>query len=157
MWLATGCALRAVRGFRVATTQRLQIWSSQQAGTRPELLVDEVSVGNGPGTAVVLSVATDARQLALDHARQLDLARAVVIEPAAGASNTAVTNGPAAAALAESIRDIIRSIGDDELHLFMAVPAGVALLLGHWWNRIPPTVVYEHTQGGYARTFRINA
>lgn len=157
MWLATGCALRDVLGFRVATTQRLQIWSSQEVGARPDLSVEDVPVGNGPGTAVVLSIAADALKLALKHARDLGVARAVLIEPAGGASNTAVPDGPTAAAMAESIRNIIRDLDDEELHLFMAVPAGVALLLGHWWNRIRPTVVYEHTQGCYVRTYRINA
>lgn len=33
--------------------------------------------------------------------------------------------------------------GSERVHLFMACPAGVALMLGHQWNLLPATTVYE--------------
>jgi hypothetical protein len=44
-----------------------------------------------------------------------------------------------------------------KVHLFMSAPNGLALLLGHVWNRLPETVVYEHWGAGrgYFPTFRL--
>lgn len=157
MWFGAGCALRDVLGFRVATTQRGEIWSSQHVGTRPDLRIENIKLSDGPGAAVVLSIAADAKRQALDHARKLGVGHAVLIELANGPGNTAVPDGPSGAATAEAIRNIVRDLDDEELHLLMAAPAGLALLLGHRWNRISPTVVYEHTRAGYVRTYRIDA
>jgi hypothetical protein len=42
------------------------------------------------------------------------------------------------------------------LHLFFAAPAGVALMLGHHWNLMPPVTVYEHLGSSYAPTITIS-
>ncbi len=51
-----------------------------------------------------------------------------------------------------------RETGATRIHLFIAGPAGVALLLGHRRNVLPPVTVDEH-QGGvnYAPTFHFPA
>jgi len=36
------------------------------------------------------------------------------------------------------------------LHLFLAVPHGLGLLLGHLWDRMPPTLLYEDLGAGNA-------
>jgi hypothetical protein len=43
----------------------------------------------------------------------------------------------------DEMRSLLRETGARRIHLFLAAPAGLALLLGHRWNRIAPTVVYE--------------
>jgi hypothetical protein len=35
------------------------------------------------------------------------------------------------------------------LHIHMAAPQAIALMLGHHWNLTPPTTVYEHHSPGY--------
>ncbi|MFJ5865067.1 SAVED domain-containing protein [Streptomyces parvus] len=44
-------------------------------------------------------------------------------------------------------------------HLFLACPMGLALLLGHRWNRLRPTVVYEDvgTVDAYEPAFFVHA
>jgi hypothetical protein len=43
------------------------------------------------------------------------------------------------------------------IHLFMAAPAGIALMLGHWWNLLPPATVYEYipTSRTYVETITV--
>jgi hypothetical protein len=44
------------------------------------------------------------------------------------------------------------------LHLFIAAPMALALLLGHRWNRIVPTMVYEYLSApGYEAAFLVNS
>jgi hypothetical protein len=62
-------------------------------------------------------------------------------------SNQAVTGPGHAVALAQAIRNQVRQLADasrtPRLHLVLACPAGLALLLGHRWNRVPTTQLYE--------------
>ena len=162
MWFGAGCALREVLGFNVWTLQRHQIWSSDEPGEPPELATELRQVGAGAGVAVVVSVAADATAEVMTFLDGLSVGRALAIAPASGARAESVPDGPTAAALALAIRDAVRAHLDgttDEIHLFLAAPAGLALLLGHRWNALRPTVVYEHLGAGrgYARTFGIPA
>ena len=58
-----------------------------------------------------------------------------------------------------TIRDLARSharVG--QLHLFLIGPLGVAVLLGHHWNRLITTHVYEHIGGlDYVHAFTVEA
>jgi hypothetical protein len=64
--------------------------------------------------------------------------------------------------MAEGIRNFARAALDESterLHLFLAMPAGLGLLLGHRWNALRPTIVYEHlgVGRGYFSTFVVPA
>ncbi|MDI5976735.1 SAVED domain-containing protein [Amycolatopsis magusensis] len=65
----------------------------------------------------------------------------------------------AANGFAVAVRDIARQhspIG--RLHLFLIGPLGLVVLLGHHWNRVTTTHVYEHLTGSeYARAFVVRA
>ena len=65
-----------------------------------------------------------------------------------------ITSSAHATATAVGIRDVVRQLarehGAQRLHLFLAVPHGLALLLGHLWDRMPPTLVYEDLGAGNA-------
>ena len=45
------------------------------------------------------------------------------------------------------------------IHLLLAGPGGLALLLGHRWNRTRPTTIYQHLGPGrgYTPAFTVNA
>ena len=45
------------------------------------------------------------------------------------------------------------------LHLFMAGPNGLAVMLGHRWNGLRPTVVHEHlgVGRGYTPAFHVDS
>jgi hypothetical protein len=62
--------------------------------------------------------------------------------------------------IGQALLDAIRSeAGGHEppLHLFAAGPLGLSLLLGHVWNRMPETQLYDDlgVGRGYAPTFRL--
>src|SRR5581483_11701551 len=75
------------------------------------------------------------------------------IAPAAGVGPSAITGAAHAKGWALAVRDAIRTtvgkIGARRVHLFLAAPAGCALLLGHYWNRLPETQLYEDLNPGY--------
>lgn len=86
--------------------------------------------------------------------------RLVVITPPRGPRDNAVSGPADACALAVGIRDAVRREvkGYTRVHLFLAGPMGLALLLGHRWNRVAPTIVYEDLQAdGYEAAFTITA
>ena len=74
-----------------------------------------------------------------------------------------------------AVRDLLRTTSATRIHLFLATPGvrgthhadsnqgptsgAFAPLLGHRWNAMRPTIVYEHlgTGNGYAPTFLIPA
>jgi hypothetical protein len=64
-------------------------------------------------------------------------------------------------AVAQSVRDqvrnAVRSHPGTAIHLFLACPAALALDLGHRWNRIADTTVYEDLNGSYQAAFTIEA
>ncbi|MDQ2706299.1 MAG: SAVED domain-containing protein [Actinomycetota bacterium] len=77
--------------------------------------------------------------------------------PAGGADDQAIKGHGQAVAYAQQVRDLVRgelSSHPDvqRIHLFLAGPGGLALLLGHRWNRTRQTVVYEHLGAGRGYT-----
>ncbi|MCG5464850.1 SAVED domain-containing protein [Micromonospora sp. MED01] len=54
------------------------------------------------------------------------------------------------------IVEAVRRTRAPRLHLFFAAPAGATLMLGHHWNLLPPTVVYEHLGTTYAPAMTIS-
>ncbi|WP_405430563.1 SAVED domain-containing protein [Streptomyces anulatus] len=77
--------------------------------------------------------------------QNIPASRLLVLTPPAGPKDRSVLDSPAANALAVGVRDALRrpSHATSRIHLFLACPMGLALLLGHRWNRLRPTVVYE--------------
>ncbi len=65
-----------------------------------------------------------------------------------------ITSSAHATAAAVGIRDLVRQLvrehGARRLHLFLAAPHGLVLLLGHLWDRMPPTQLYEDLGVGNA-------
>src|SRR5439155_15099753 len=103
---------------------------------------------NADGLAVLVSVLTDVSG-AVGATTGLPAMRAVVeATPADGRTRLKLTAG-GARQLAGEIADAVRVartdyIGVREIHLFMAVPAGLAMLLGQLLNAVGPITVYEH-------------
>ena len=96
----------------------------------------------------------------LEHATSIGVGKVVLVAPAGGARNGVVEDGPTGTALAESVRDIVRgalNANSSEVHLYLATPAGLALLLGNRWNRLRSTVLYEFVEGTYVRAIEVPA
>jgi hypothetical protein len=158
-----GAALRMVTQTDVAVVQRGALWRSDAAYESPILPVAaEYDLGQGDDIAIGIATATvltDDVRLFLQN-QQIPVGRLVILSPPGGPRDNAVSGPEGAAALAVGIRDTARQLarGHRRVHLFLAGPMGLALLLGHRWNRVAPTIVYEDLAAlGYEAAFTVSA
>lgn len=160
---AVGYHFSDVAGFAVATQQRAETWASR-GETSPAVSVErsEIEAGRGDEVAIGVSVSNDLSDDVLGFlAREaLPVSRLVHVLPPGGVGNDAIAGDAEARGLARQIvleaRAAVRDSGAGRVHLFLTMPKGLAVLLGHVWNALPETVVYEHLLGArYAPTFRL--
>ena len=160
-WFMCGVELPDTRQHQVACKQKGQLWSSEIAPAAFELADTVVDLSQGPDLAVGLSVTNAITADVVSYCKQVNLpaARYVDLSPQGGVGPLSLPNAAAAVGWARAARDEIRAAVRDSrarrVHLFMSAPAGAALLLGHIWNRVGTTVVYEDLSPGYASTFEI--
>ena len=160
---AVGAALRQVSGFEIAAMQRGEVWSSDEAYSGATLpVIREHAIDQGDDLAVAIEVATPIVDdvMAWIREQHVPARRVVAISPAGGPRDNAVAGASDACALAVGVRDAVRRElkGCPRVHLFLAGPMGLALLLGHRWNRVAPTVVYEDLAAlGYDAAFTVPA
>lgn len=162
VWFAAGTALTEVAGARPAASQHGEIWSSEDNGAeQPQVLVmDERPVGDGADLALVIAVSTDITATVRSYLqRRPEVGTQLTLSLAPGPDRRRIGSGAEAMSAAVALRDRIRILTDERhpptLHLFLAMPGGLALLLGHLWDRMPPTQVYEDMIDGYQEAFLI--
>ncbi|MFF8442327.1 SAVED domain-containing protein [Streptomyces californicus] len=147
----TGTAFRMVTGADLAVLQRGDLWSTRDtydAECAP--VVEEYDIGQGEDLAVGINATVKAEDFTRDvleyvEGQNIPASRLLILTPPAGPKDRSVLDSAAANALAAGIRNALRRPArtTPRIHLFLACPMGVALLLGHRWNRLRPTVVYE--------------
>lgn len=158
VWFAAGAAFRHVHGFHAAAMQLDALWSSEHLGTPIEIRSDTVQAGSGPEVAVCIGIAADPTTAVRNYIESTALPAGYVtsILPVTGTGPGLIPDGPTAAATAgrvrDAVRDLIESTSADHIHLFLATPGAFALLLGHRWNALRPTTVYEHLGPGRGYT-----
>ena len=165
VWFAVGAAFRDVRGFETAGLQKDTIWSSEDLAIPGNVQAETITFGDGSDAAVAVGIAADPTSEVSGYitAGGLPIGSLVSILPHGGPSPAAVSDSATAAATAVAVRDavsdLLQATSIDHIHLFLATPGALALLLGHRWNALRPTTVYEHlgTGNGYASTFTIPA
>jgi len=158
-----GAALRMVTGTDIAVMQRGTPWPSDAPYTTPIAPTStEYHIGQGADLAIVIEVATaitaDVQTFLKDQ--HIPAARLVVLRPPGGPRDNAIAGPEQACALAVGLRDAARlaARGHSRVHLFLAAPMGLALLLGHRWNRVALTTVYEDLSAlGYEVAFTVSA
>ena len=161
LWFLAGVELPDVRGHHVACVQRGAWWTSDTTARPFEVTVTSTPLGFGRALAVGISVTNRIGDDVMEHCTRssLPVSYYVDIAPAAGSGGDALPDGASALGWARATRDAIRAAvrihRPSQIHLFLSGPAGGALLLGHAWNRVGPTLVYEHLGAGYAPTFTI--
>jgi hypothetical protein len=163
MWFAIGVRLSDIRGWVVSADQRNVEWCSSAPPAAVEAReLGRVELAQGEDLAVAIALTHD---VACDVEEYLHSSGAPVREflslgPAGGSSQTAVPNAAFAVGWAHAARarivDAVRRTHAPRLHLFFAAPAGATLMLGHHWNLLPPTVVYEHLGTTYAPAMTIS-
>jgi hypothetical protein len=158
---ALGSALRKVTGIDVAWKQGAQLWSSDHP--YPEALTPGTEVallGQGKDTAIVVDIAATATPDVIDWLQSTKTPVGAVITvsmPSGRVKDDAITDPAQVVALAVGIRDVARRAArtSPRIHLFMACPVGLALLLGHRWNRVTATLVYEDLKTEYVHAYAI--
>jgi SMODS-associated and fused to various effectors sensor domain len=162
-WFAVGAHFADSRGYRVATEQRGQLWSSDAESAECDVVTEHRNLDGGDDLALALSVTNDLSVDVENHVRSaaLPIGRFVHIAVSPRLGHEAITSAGHARAWAlkvrELVREEVRKAPIPRLHLFMSGPAGAALLLGHIWNRVPSTQLYEDLNPGYAPTILIPA
>jgi hypothetical protein len=159
---AVGVELSDVAGFSVAYRQRGQDWSSGGDLPPVELVRNELEVGQGDELAVGISIAADLTDDVVQYLNnaEVPVAAFVNLTPSGGVDRHALASPDEARGYTQALINAIRAearSGTRRLHLFQAGPVALALLLGHIWNRLPETQLYEdlRPERGYAPTFRL--
>ncbi|MER5569874.1 SAVED domain-containing protein [Streptomyces goshikiensis] len=165
MWFAVGAHFGSTAGFTVGAQARDGMWwSSVSPNSQKDLAISSVQDpcdAVGRPWAVSVSFAVDiAEEVEIFLEESLPDAhhvRARVPHP----GRAALSGLPHAQAvifqLREELRVLRRQLKPPEVHLFLAMPAACALLLGHAWDRMPPTWTYWDMgePGAYEAALRV--
>lgn len=159
--LFAGSELSRVAGFNVETETRGAVWSSDDEHPAVELDRRVIELGQGDEVAVGLSIATDLAEYVATYleAAQLSVSRLSLYSPSEGPDRESVKSPQHGLSLAYAISDALRkdTAGASRVHLFQATPMPLSLMIGHLWNRMPETQLYDDLGAGkgYTPTFRI--
>jgi hypothetical protein len=167
-----GIALPQTRQHELIWRQGQQSWTTSATKIAAPIEVQTHSLqhdtpvaANAAGLVIAVGISTDPTAEVLNYVAgsAIPATAALTITPASGTDDQSVANAGQAVALAEAIRNTARAAliaySTRTVHLFLAGPGGLALLLGHRWNKVGPTVVYEHRGAGrgYVPAFSIDA
>lgn len=165
IWFAAGTQLPRTRGYHVARLHPDgQLWSSDipLPDPLPPIKIDilrqpEVQQDLALSIAIAADPAEDVAQHLENHIPAVGHIRLTLPH---GHGSQAIADPTHAWGTAMSIRDEVRKITarirPARIHLFLATPAGLALLLGHLWDRMPDTQTYEDlSASGYQPAFLI--
>jgi hypothetical protein len=157
--LLVGSQLSEVAGFRVAVMGREGEWCSDGSQGPFELVRTPTEIGEGEDVAVALALSQDIIEdvTAFITESQLPVDRLWVYSAGTGPSRKSLPNVGtglgAAARISSALREDTR--GGNRLHLFQACPFPLSVMVGHLWNRMPITQLYDDLGPGrgYAKTF----
>jgi hypothetical protein len=155
LWFAVGRQLPDVRQWTLSLDQHGQEWHSSPAEEVTPRALAEITIGQGTDLALAAAITHDPTADIQAYLRdtRIPVANLLVLGPAGNPGYQAVPGGEWAAGWARAARDharnAARNYGAQRVHLFIAAPQAIALMLGHHWNLMPPTTVYEHRPPSY--------
>lgn len=157
--VALGYTFRATTGFSLVIESQGVIYSTTTAIPDPAPLEMACEPCSGePGVAVVeVNVSRDVSGPVSEYVASHGLAFSTSLgfEPPGGPSREAVRDPGHALAIARQVGQQIRRLNDerraDQVHLFIAVPAPVAVLLGYQLNACGRIYLYQRVDGVYTR------
>lgn len=165
-FFAVGARLAQVTGMTVTYAQSGTLWSSDSLRVDvARLNVTRVSINQGDELAVAVGVAVDPTEAVSRYLTEagVPVRELLTLLPGGGPHDQAVAGPGQAVAFAQHLRNHVRHELEqrrvDRVHLFLAGPGGLALLSGHRWNRVAPTIVYEDLGPGrgYEAAFVVSA
>jgi SMODS-associated and fused to various effectors sensor domain len=153
--LAFGCAFLSTSGLRVSWRQITpgrpdQLWtlleSRQDSGFQAQIVSKNPA---GRDLAVLVSVADNAEPVFTAFQKELPLLRALVHITKSGSSPHLLRSPGEASDIAFVVQDGMRAARRQygnvaTVHLFMAAPAGLAMLVGQLLNTFGTVQTYEH-------------
>lgn len=149
-WFAAGIELGQTASFEVVCMQRGTPWPSTGAVTPFALTTaHDEHLGNGDALAVAVSISQEITGDVLRYVRNSlpGVGRYLSLVPSSGPGGQAIQGEAEARGCALAIRDHVRELARSTrpsiLHLFLCCPRGIALLLGHAWDRVPTTQLHE--------------
>lgn len=157
MWFGVGEALADVAGFDIAAVDRGEAWNpGPHPAVELQVVADE-QLGEGPDTVLVVEVSNtgwhDVREA---FAEVSTVGRLVSVTVDGGPDRRLLRDGPHALASAAAVRDWVRrEVRAEHLHLVLVANGPFALFLGHLWDRVPPTSIYEDLAPGYESAFTV--
>jgi SMODS-associated and fused to various effectors sensor domain/TIR domain len=166
---AFGYVFRAATGVQLwieqtNDDQQTHWWRTDAVPTAGDPLSVAVS-SDGPAagdTTIELSILQDV-ELEVYHALrryELTIARRIQLRPPGGPCKTAVVDGAHACAIVRQVETVIvdarRANPSATIHLFGAMPIGLAVLLGTRLNRCGPIQCYEWDKNAYHRSCRLD-
>ncbi|MFJ7212835.1 SAVED domain-containing protein [Amycolatopsis sp. NPDC098790] len=151
-----GTALPQVRQHTLHYVQRGETWSTNATKVplgEPILRRTQLDLGKDLAVAVGTTLDPAGEVVTWLRSNRVPVHHLLTITPAAGPDDASITDARHAVTYAEKIRNLVRAeLGGqataEAVHLFLAGPGGLALVLGHRWNRTRTTVVYEHLGAG---------
>lgn len=159
MYFAVGRTLPDVAGWVLSTDQRGVQWSTdarREAAPMTTLIDEQIAEEGNLAVAIALTQDPTDEVRSYLGASEVPVGRLLTLSTEDGPSPTSIPSAGWAANWAsqarERIRAAVRDTGATKVHLFIAAPAAAALFLGHQWNMVPTTTVYEHQMPGYAPT-----
>lgn len=162
-WFAVGVELGKTAGFEITSFQGQAPWSSK--GVTSDIAVEHVAtnLGTSDGLSIGIALAFDLSEDVLIYLRdqKIDVGDYVCLCPVGGANNQAIRSAAEARQWAYEVRDSIRRLVQkyrpSRIHLFLAGPHAAILLLGHLWDRMPTTQLYEDLGSikGYSPSYLI--
>jgi len=164
-WFACGASLSRQAGVQtVASAQNGVMWKSDDLGQldEPEVItMDEQRIGDGDEIAITVAISQDPSpdvRAYLQGHPAVGLHLTLALAPGPGQQTIAGSAAAAAAAMAlrNAMRAILGQASAPAVHLFLAMPSGLALLLGHFWDRLPRTQLYEDLFDSYEPAFLID-
>lgn len=162
MWFATGVRLPDIRGWVVSLDQRNVEWRSDISPTNTSApVLNRVTLNQAHDIAIAIGLTHDPTNDIANYLRQaaIPVAELIVLTTTDGHGQNAVPDAAFALGWAHAARATIRNAiavtKAPRIHLFLAAPAGAVLMLGHHWNLLPPTTIYEHLNPGYTPTITL--
>jgi hypothetical protein len=167
--LFAGTVFADVRGFQVCVPGRAGdgTWIGDipsDGPSRPcDLAESVVAIDAGPELAVGLNISGDLTDAVVRHLTRagVDAERLVVLSVPAP-SRQALSDDDDVRGWVRAVTARLRSLAEDgapRLHLFIYGPRTAATLLGHSWNRMPPTQLWDDLGPGrgYTAAFSLAA
>ena len=164
-WFTAGVELGRTAGFEeIASFQGDALWSSKgEVIEYPVEIISNNKLSEKSELAVSIALSVDPTKDVINHLQKTsnDVGRYICIAPTVGVGNTVLQNERQVRQWAYNIRDEVRNISREyqpsKVHLFLSAPHGAVLLLGHLWDRMPPTQLYEDAGaiGSYSPSFLI--